>query len=114
MTTASALFFLMNIQKQHSRGVLSKRCSENTGEHPCRSVISWVFSCNLLYSFRTPFSRITTGWLLLYVTFHLNLLEPFSCFFHCAVNMNDPEYVPIDYFAFDILSSNQVSLKTVH
>ena len=47
------------IQKQPSRGVLRKRCSENsrkfTGEHPL----------NLLDIFRTPILKNTSGRLLL-------------------------------------------------
>ena len=56
------------------KGVL-KTCSKFTGEHPCRSVISieqlywshtsaWVLCWNLLYIFRTTFSKNTSGWLL--------------------------------------------------
>ena len=65
-------------QKQPFRGVL-KICSKFTGEHPCRSVISIKLlynfieitlrhGCslvNLLRIFRTPFYKITSGWLLL-------------------------------------------------
>ena len=60
------------------KGVL-KICSKCTGEHPCRSVISiklqsgfieitlWhgYFPVNLLHVLRTPFSKNTSGWLLL-------------------------------------------------
>ena len=56
-----------------------KICSKFTGEHPCRSVISIKLQSNfieialrhgcspvsLLYIFRTPFPRNTSGWLLL-------------------------------------------------
>ena len=45
-----------SIQKQSSRGVLRKRCSENM--HGCSPV-------NLLYILRTPFPKNTSGWLLL-------------------------------------------------
>ena len=60
------------------KGVL-KICSKSTGEHPYRSVI-WIklqsnfieitlqhgsSPINLLHIFRTPFSRDTSGWLLL-------------------------------------------------
>ena len=76
-------FQLSEKQKQPSRGVLSKRCSETcskfTGEHPCRSVISIKLFCNfikitlrhgcspvnLLHIFRTPFLKNTSGRLLL-------------------------------------------------
>ena len=52
---------------------LLKIYSKFTGEHPCRSVISIIeitfrHGCspvNLLHIFRTPFPRITSGWLLL-------------------------------------------------
>ena len=61
------------------KGVL-KICSKFIGEHPCRSMISIKLLCNfieitlwhgcspvsLLHIFRTPFSRNTSGWLLLY------------------------------------------------
>ena len=56
-----------------------KICSKFTGEHQCRSVISIKLLCNsieitlqhgcspvnLQHIFRTPFSRNTSGWLLL-------------------------------------------------
>ena len=60
------------LQKQPSRGVLRKRCSEImqqestgefTGEHPCQSAISvklllyGCFPVNLLYIFGTPFPK---------------------------------------------------------
>ena len=62
------------------KGVL-KICSKFTGEHPCRSAISiklqssfiettlWheCSPSNLLYIFRTPFPKNTSGWLLLLV-----------------------------------------------
>ena len=71
-------------QKQPSRGVLRKRCSENsskfTGEHPCRSAISIKLQSNfnkialrhgcslvnLLHVFRTTFTKNTSEGLLLY------------------------------------------------
>ena len=77
-------FNFRKVQKQPSRGVLIKRCSKIcskfTGEHPCQSVISIKlqsnffeitlrYGCspvNLLHICRTPFSRNTSGWLLLY------------------------------------------------
>ena len=57
-----------------------KICSKFTGEHPCRSAISIKLLCNfieialphgcspvnLLHIFRAPFSRNTSGWLLLF------------------------------------------------
>ena len=60
------------------KGVL-KICSKFTGEHPCRSVISIKLLCNfieitlwhgcspvhLLHIFRTPFTKDTSGLLLL-------------------------------------------------
>ena len=60
-----------SIQKQPSRGVPSKRCSENmqqsnfieiTLPHGCSPV-------NLLHIFRTPFTKNTSGWLLLSICF---------------------------------------------
>ena len=75
---------LSNIQKQLSRGVLKKRCSEIwskfTGEQPCQSVISIKLLCNfieihfgmgvrspvnLLHIFITPFPKNTSEQLLL-------------------------------------------------
>ena len=71
------------LQKQPFRGVLKKRCSENMQQiyrrNPCRSVISIKLQSNiieialrhgcspvnLLYSFRTPFSRNTSERMLL-------------------------------------------------
>ena len=60
------------------KGVL-KICSKFTGEHPCQSVVSIKLlrnfieitlphGCspvNLLHIFRTPFTKNTSGWLLL-------------------------------------------------
>ena len=75
--------FKWSPQKQPSRDVLRKRCSENmskfTGEHPSRSVISIKLLCNfieitlrhgcslanLLHIFITPFTKNASGWLLL-------------------------------------------------
>ena len=56
------------------KGVL-KICSKFTGEQPCRNVISLKIALqhgcslvNLLYTFRTPFPRNTSKWLLLKMT----------------------------------------------
>ena len=55
------------------KGVL-KICSKFTGEHPCWSAISMKLQItlglgfspvNLLHIFKTPFLKITSGWLLL-------------------------------------------------
>ena len=42
MSTKNVLTYLgqQEDQKQPSRGVLKKNCSENMQQHPCRSVIS--------------------------------------------------------------------------
>ena len=63
------------LQKQPTRGVLGKTireiCSQFTGEHHCRSVISEIalrHGCSplsLLHIFRTPFPKNTSGRLLL-------------------------------------------------
>ena len=60
------------------KGVL-KICSKFTGEHPCRNVISMIFTLrhgcspvNLLHIFRTPFPNNTSGWPL------LNILARFT------------------------------------
>ena len=77
---------IVYIQKQPSRGVLIKRCSENMQqiyirEHPCRSVISIKLKSkiieitlrhgwspvDLLYIFRTSFPKNTSGGLLFYL-----------------------------------------------
>ena len=84
--TTKSIHFLSakkKIQKQPSRGVLRKRCSENMQRiyrrHPCRSAISinlirnfieitlrhGCSPVNLLHIFRTPFPKSTSGWLLL-------------------------------------------------
>ena len=79
--------YFFTLQKQPTRGVLKKRCSEIyskfTGEHSCRSVISIKLLCNfieislrhecspanMLHIFRTTFLRNTSGWLLLTLIF---------------------------------------------
>ena len=59
--------------------VILELCSKFTREHPCRSMISIYLLCNfikirlrhgcypinLLHIFRTPFTKNTSGWLLL-------------------------------------------------
>ena len=76
MTEAGCSYF----QKQPSKSVLRKRCSENMQQTYRRTLMlkcdfkatflnhtsAGVFSCNLLHIFRTPFSKNTSGWLLLY------------------------------------------------
>ena len=49
------------------KGVL-KIYSKSTGEHPCRSVISWCSPVNLLHIFRTTFPKNTSGRLLLKIS----------------------------------------------
>ena len=74
---------ISNLQKQPSRGVFKKECSENmqqfTEEHPCRIVISikllsnfieitLCYGCspvNLLHIFRRAFPKNISGRLLL-------------------------------------------------
>ena len=56
------------IQKQPSRGVLAKRCSENMQQIYRRTPMLNCDGCspvNLLHIFRTAFPRSTAGWLLL-------------------------------------------------
>ena len=73
------MLLFLKFQKQLSRDVLIKRCSENmhkfTREHPCRKVISIKLLCyfieialwhecspvNLLHIFRAPFPKNTSG-----------------------------------------------------
>ena len=80
------------IQKQLSRGVIRKGvlkiCSKFTGEHPCRSVISIKLqsnfleiklrhgftSGNLLHFFRIPFTKNTSGRLLLHTYLSIQLV----------------------------------------
>ena len=78
-----------------TKGVL-KIYSKFTGEHPCRSAISIKLLCNfieialrygcspvsLLHIFRKPFSRNTSGWLLLVRPFSV-IFETFLCYFRC-------------------------------
>ena len=83
LNNESALRSSRTWQKQPSRGILNKRfrnMQQITGKHPCRSVISIKLLCNfieialrrgcspvnLLYIFRTPFSKNTSGRLLLH------------------------------------------------
>ena len=67
------------LQRCSYKKVFWKICSKFTGEHPCQSVISIKLQSNfieivlrhgcspvfLLYVFRTPFPKNTSGWLLL-------------------------------------------------
>ena len=86
----------MNLNFRHCRsnpskmflekGVL-KICIKFTGENPYRSVISiklqsnfieftlwqWCSAVNLLHTFRTPFPKNTSGWLLLSLLLFLDL-----------------------------------------
>ena len=60
------------LQKQPSRGILKKRCSEIMQQIYSNFIeITFWHGCspvNLLYIFRTTFSKNTSGWLLLSVT----------------------------------------------
>ena len=56
------LFTVFNYQKQPTRGVPRKRCSENMQQITLRDGCSPV---NLLHIFRTPFLKNTSGRLLL-------------------------------------------------
>ena len=80
------------------KDVLIKRCSEIcskfTGVYTCWSVISKKLQSNfteitlqdgcspvnLLHIFRTPFSNITSGWLLQWIWTLFSLFNPFLCF----------------------------------
>ena len=65
------------LQKQPSRGVLKKRCSENIQQIYRRTPMpkcnfnkvalqsSWMFSCKFAAYFRNTFSKNISGWLLL-------------------------------------------------
>ena len=85
------------LQKQPSRSVLRKRCSENIQQIYKRAPMpkcdfdkvglqlywnhtsAWVFSAvNLLHIFKIPFSRNTSGWLLLFL--YSFLFQRFACF----------------------------------
>ena len=75
----------MAVQKQPPRGVprkgVLKICSKCTGGHPCQSAVSIKLQSsfieitlrhgcspvNLLYIFRTPVLKKTSGWMLLIV-----------------------------------------------
>ena len=46
------------------KGVL-KICRKITGEHPCQSVISITLQSSFAAYIRTPFSKNTSGWLVL-------------------------------------------------
>ena len=93
------IFTFETVEKQPSRRVLRKRCSENmhkfTGEHPFQSVISIKLQrnftkialrhgcspVNLLHILRTPFPRNTSGWLLLDILhFRLSSCNKGKCF----------------------------------
>ena len=81
----SGILVELYIQKQPSRRVLKKRCSEKIQKIHTRtsmpSVISIKLLCNfieivlphgcspinLMHIFRTPFPETTSGWLLLYI-----------------------------------------------
>ena len=87
---------------------VQKICSKLTGEHPCRNIISMKFPCNfieialwhgcspvnLLYIFRTPFSKNISGWLLLidssktfHIVDHLLLLKRLEMYFVNTTNL---------------------------
>ena len=75
-----------------------KICSKFTREHPCRSVISLLKShfdgcspVNLLYIFRTPFPKNSSGWLLLNIS---------TLFFSCASNRSNLSEVLLREDAF--------------
>ena len=86
------------------KGVL-KICSKFTGEHPCWRVISIKLlalrhrcsSADVLYIFRTPFPRNTSGWVLLYVRLYkirnrkIKLMKKLRCA-NCATT---PTAIPI-------------------
>ena len=82
-TSSSYILHRSSPPKVFLRKGVPEICSKFTGEHPCRSVISiklqtnfikitlWhgCSPLNLLYIFRTPFPRNTSGWLLLITCF---------------------------------------------
>ena len=92
------------IQKQPSRGVLKKTCSEIMQQiyrdHPCRSVISIKLRCKfieiilrhgcspvkLLHIFRTPYTKNTSGRLLL--NLHHSNITFRSNHWKCAVRIS--------------------------
>ena len=91
---------------QNFSGILSKRCSENmqsnfieiTVRHGCSPV-------NLLHIFRTPFSKNTSGWLLLNIykrnkkTFHEESLH-ISIFFYVYIFISSISYKEAELFRF--------------
>ena len=102
----------INLQKQPTVDVLIKRCSERicsnlTGEHLCRSIISIKlqsnfietplrYECspvNLLHIFRSPFPKNTSGGLLLnlvdMIIKTLNMHSEYPFAMRIAVFLND-------------------------
>ena len=91
---------------QNFSGILSKRCSENmqsnfteiTVRHGCSPV-------NLLHIFRTPFSKNTSGWLLLNIykrnkkTFYEESLH-ISIFFYVYIFISSISYKEAELFRF--------------
>ena len=120
--------FDCNIQVQQSTGVLRKRCSENIQQIYRRSPMpkceqlehkveqlywdrtsAWVIPVNLLYIFRTPFPKNTSGRLLLNIILFQKyshgqtyLIHIFSLWLRRVTklqNCNDPLFACVQYFA---------------
>ena len=84
-TIKKLLMFRSSHRDVHLVKIVVKICGKFTGEHACRNVISIKLLCkfientlrhgcspvNLLHIFRTPFTKNTSGWLLLNVK-HIN------------------------------------------
>ena len=104
--TTKSTFSRSNHLEVFLRKGFLKICSKFTGEHPWRSAISvklhsnfieialrhGCFPVNLMYIFRVPFLKSTSGWLLL--IFFDEILSKYQCGFrkgfnvqHCLVSI---------------------------
>ena len=96
-----------------------------TGEHPCRSMISVNLLCNFIeinlwygcspvnlpHIFRTPFSRNTSGWLLLYYVPCTDSAYPFIIIKSCFINYLISIIIFITFFNQSINQSFSLDLK---